>query len=929
MIFQLLETKSPLVVLWVQNGRAMNNFVQAMALIALCIAGGEAYEYTLTSSASSKYSVYRTGGSYARSSFPNYAGLVYSGGFGNIYRPVIGYTVPLWMGTAVMSNPRIVCGTGRSGVSIYSTLYVCDVTTPWGSLFTSSTNETASSATYNDLGDGILGSYSYPGANPAIIQLSSAILPSIQSVAGASGNGFALGFSNGMFTPQSGGGDDSFDILRYPTGFTKRPDLLITTLAAPTMSTPQMTLQSGSNKTFSVAIQTLTGPDDPVTSAWHAAYSVVSGPSGGLITVNSESFISGQYSGSITLSAVGDYTVRVTIRDSDDLSTTADVIVSVLPLWDSIEVSPPQVSLQIDGTYQFSAVAKKQGVTVSPPPIFSWSVPAGGAGTISGTGLFTATMNGNTVVTASGIGDSSISGTGTALVGIPLPDETESWFDSMTLNLSQGSDQASALAGTESGLPKASGATMSVDPIKYSNGCVIMQENDLDGHDNFSMIRSYGNVSSISSLDLGPGWMSGSEEYWYSVLGTDQVVVILDAYERLAFSSAGSSYTPVNDSGYRLQSSGTGLLLDSPDGTRRQFNGSTSAVPERNKLSSLTEPSGRITSYNYDVAGKLTQMTRSATVAGATTNETLWYTYGSGGSRLQSVILTQGDASGNGFTVRKAIYQYHASGSLNGTADTLKYVIIQDRDGQEIRRFYYRYFTGANQAGLLKTALGPRSCARLQAALGIFPDGASDTQLDGFADHQFTYHSDRKVSSHTVHAQGNDAEGVFTYAYTDNPTRVGIGQIAPNTWVRKTVETLPGNTSNNPLATIIYTNNYGQTLAEIRQADGKVWMTAYRFDSEYRETQIISPTAINSATWFAVYGGTTLPPADLLNAISGNFPYVYDSAGLIQGRNYYSSTTATASTAGGVAGRLYQTWVQQGETGTPVYQSSQTYFKSP
>lgn len=42
---------------------------------------------------------------------------------------------------------------------------------------------------------------------------------------------------------------------------------------------------------------------------------------------------------------------------------------------------------------------------------------------------------------------------------------------------------------------------------------------------------------------------------------------------------------------------------------------------------------------------------------------------------------------------------------------------------------------------------------------------------------------------------------------------------------------------------------------------------------------------------------------------------------------YGSSTTAGESTAGNVAGYLYQTHIQRGETGTAILQSQQQYFK--
>src|SRR5262249_46612095 len=90
----------------------------------------------------------------------------------------------------------------------------------------------------------------------------------------------------------------------------------------------------------------------------------------------------------------------------------------------------------------------------------------------------------------------------------------------------------------------------------------------------------------------------------------------------------------------------------------------------------------------------------------------------------------------------------------------------------------------------------------------------------------------------------------------------------------------------------------------------------YRYDAQGREVLAAAPSAVTG------YDDTY---ADLLHDQSGNFQYLSDSSGLVSTTEYYTSTTATSSTAGGVAGYLQRTNVKRGETGTAVPQESWQY----
>ena len=119
----------------------------------------------------------------------------------------------------------------------------------------------------------------------------------------------------------------------------------------------------------------------------------------------------------VTFGKAGAYTFRVTMTDSDGLTTTSTVSVTVDPTLTTIAVSPASVLLPMNGIQQFTATAKDQfGAALSSQPSFTWSATAG---SISAEGLFTAPGI-STAVTISATGV-AISGTATALVGNVIP----------------------------------------------------------------------------------------------------------------------------------------------------------------------------------------------------------------------------------------------------------------------------------------------------------------------------------------------------------------------------------------------------------------------------------------------------------------------------------------------------------------------------
>jgi RHS repeat-associated protein len=135
-----------------------------------------------------------------------------------------------------------------------------------------------------------------------------------------------------------------------------------------------------------------------------------------------------------------------------------------------------------------------------------------------------------------------------------------------------------------------------------------------------------------------------------------------------------------------------------------------------------------------------------------------------------------------------------------------------------------------------------------------------------------------------------------------------------NSWATKTVETLPDGNQN-----IVYTNSAGGMMVKDYRdtTASQDWITYWKYDTDGRPVLQAEPSAVTG------YDDTH---ADLMNFSLGVSPYVRDAAGRIEARTFGSSTTATSSTAGDVAGFLKEVDLKRGETGTAVPQLLDTYI---
>jgi len=99
----------------------------------------------------------------------------------------------------------------------------------------------------------------------------------------------------------------------------------------------------------------------------------------------------------VTFSKAGSYALTVTVKDAAGLSTSSALNLQVNQKLTSVNVTPSNASVQLNGTQQFAATGKDQfGAAMS--PTFAWAVSGGG--TIDTNGLFSATSTGAFTVTA-------------------------------------------------------------------------------------------------------------------------------------------------------------------------------------------------------------------------------------------------------------------------------------------------------------------------------------------------------------------------------------------------------------------------------------------------------------------------------------------------------------------------------------------------
>jgi hypothetical protein len=191
------------------------------------------------------------------------------------------------------------------------------------------------------------------------------------------------------------------------------------TNAAPTVATPAAA--NPSPVTGTTTGLSVLGADDNFEANLTYTWTVVAKPAGATDPTFSATGTNGASSTTATFAKAGAYTLRVTISDGSQ-TTTSDVAVDVIQTATTISVSPGTASLNLNASQAFAATAYDQfGDVLDAQPTFAWTVDGGGVGSIDpSSGLYTtpAALGGNATVRANG---ASISGTAAVVVTDAAP----------------------------------------------------------------------------------------------------------------------------------------------------------------------------------------------------------------------------------------------------------------------------------------------------------------------------------------------------------------------------------------------------------------------------------------------------------------------------------------------------------------------------
>lgn len=443
------------------------------------------------------------------------------------------------------------------------------------------------------------------------------------------------------------------------------------------------------------------------------------------------------------------------------------------------------------------------------------------------------------------------------------------------------------------------------------------------GQDPLNLDISWSNGSYSAGSNMGSGINNSLTPSIVEVNGTQTLAVEIGGTEALYFDYNGTSYVERFGGNDELTYNPSTLqyTLDDTMGDQIVFWGfdPSLAVGQRGSFQSFTDPGGNITQVTSRTAtGQIADMQRTSN--GVT--ESFVYTYDSSGVNaglVQNITLERQTNGGPIDVVRQAVFTYYDGTEPYGNVGDLEFLTIEDGSNNVLGTYYYRYYTPADAStggyvGGLKYYFSEQSYARLAANVSN-PTTASDSQVAAYADDYFQYDSSHQLTEAVAQGEGcsvcSGGLGTFTYTYDTSSNAPGY-----NSWAVKTVMTHPDGSTDT-----IYSNYAGETMLDsfTDATTGITTDTYYRYDSEGRVILEAMPSAVT---------GYDDNYADLVNYNSQNGTYQYLSAnsGLIDLTTYYTTTTATASTPGGVTGYVYDDAIEQGYNGTPILQDSTTYF---
>jgi RHS repeat-associated protein len=470
----------------------------------------------------------------------------------------------------------------------------------------------------------------------------------------------------------------------------------------------------------------------------------------------------------------------------------------------------------------------------------------------------------------------------------------------------------------------------SAAPVNYFDGVAQISAGNTNlssgGFDPWGQNVNWSNGPGYAAHGVnGNGIVDTTMPYLLPVNGPNAIAEVANGATAEYFDLVNGAYRPsfFDQSTLVYNTSTNQYVLTDEMGDRLRFWGFSPAIPlaQQGQFVSFTDPGGNVTSVTaYTPGGKIAEVQRGTTTGGTTVTESWLYSYitsGVNAGLLQNVTLERQTNGGPAEVVRQAVYTYYDGDQSYGLPGDLMLAQVENAAGQVIDTSYFRYYTEADAGTTgyiqgLKYYFSTDSYARLVAAVGN-PLTATDAQVAPYADNYFEYDSQMRVSKEVAQGLGcsscSGGLGTFTFSYTQSNNPAGY-----NSWAVKTVETLPDGNEN-----IVYSNFAGEQMLGVFEdtATGQQWDTFYQYDNQGRVILQANPSAVT---------GYNDGYADLLHNQNGHYQYLSDHSGLITLYDYASTTTATESAPGRVAGYQQDSKIEQGQLGTPILQESMQYF---
>ncbi|MDZ4847682.1 MAG: RHS repeat-associated core domain-containing protein [Pirellulaceae bacterium] len=453
-----------------------------------------------------------------------------------------------------------------------------------------------------------------------------------------------------------------------------------------------------------------------------------------------------------------------------------------------------------------------------------------------------------------------------------------------------------------------------------------MSVTDISG-DGFGMVwghtRVYCNQLEINgsktNVNYGNGfnWLTKTTAYLVDLNGDDTAIqVTISPRQSYWFNLISGSYVGAFGALQKLaHDAANGIFrFIQTDGSVWQFFDFDQSANPLGAVSSVVSAGGESSlTFTYpNAVGPVSDVERSYTSGGITTIESFTYAYlpspDLNAGLISSVRLRRKIGSGSWIPIERVEFSYYEPTSTFGGSNDLQTAVHQLPNGSggwdSIKTYYYRYYRDA-EGGIgfshgLKFALQPEAFVLLSAAVAD-PLAATDEELAQFADFYFEYDVKQRVVLERVEA--GTLEYRFVYTTSSN-------SIDYNHWQVKTVEILPDGSQN-----VVYTNHIGQVLLTDFSKGSNHWITYNKYDE-------LLGKMILQAMPSAVQGYD-----DSLEDLGGPTIIVKESSGLVNRTSYYATTTASATTAGGVKGYQHRQSIQHGRTGSLIKLSESAYFR--